>query len=323
MTGQNVTMSEDCLFLNLFTPTLTPPSPLPVMVYIYGGGFMQGWSQQMDSSGLATDTVQVNFNYRLNALGLFAHPDLQEESPNNATSGMNSVLDQVVALEWVQQNIHLFGGDPDRVTIYGESAGGCSVCYHLVSPLSKDLYKHAIVESGPCVGPWGIETADTREAFTLAKAFMFGAGAQTIEELRAIDVDDLMEKYGGKNYPLISYDNYVLQNNQLPADYIASGLINAETVVVGSNTVDSMDMEPWLSMSGKTLPSNKLAYEASIALHFAGFKSKVVEEYKEEADVGYDHAIQQISADICVRCPTVALAGMLAESTDAKVHMYR
>jgi para-nitrobenzyl esterase len=333
LTGQNVTMSEDCLFLNVFTPVdttttapaATAPAPLlPVMVYMYGGGFVQGWSQQMDPSKLASagTTVQVNFNYRLGALGLLAHPDLQNESPVGATGGMNAVVDQVVALQWVQQNIHLFGGDPEQVTIYGESAGGCSVCYHLVSPLSRGLFKNAIVESGPCIGPWGIRSSSNLEAFAFSSAFMLGAGAPSIDALRAMDVDDLMYTHGGDNYPLISYDGYVLQDEMLPADYIAAGLVNVApdgVIVLGSNTVDSMDMEPWLSMSGKQLASTESEFEASVFKNFFGFAEKVIEQYYP-ADDAFGHAIAQISADICVRCPTRTLAKAL--SSVATVHMY-
>ena len=99
--------------------------------------------------------VAVNVNYRLGALGFFADAQLSEEY--GASGGANGIIDQVTALKWVKENIVQFGGDPDQVTIFGESAGGTSVCHLLAAPMAKGLFKRAIVESGPCVGPWGGE----------------------------------------------------------------------------------------------------------------------------------------------------------------------
>jgi para-nitrobenzyl esterase len=144
-------MSEDCLYLNVWTPAKRADEKLPVMVFIHGGAFTEGTGSYplFNGSALAKKgLVVVTFNYRLGALGFLAHPQLDNESITN-TSGNYGLLDQQAALHWVRKNIGYFGGDPSRVTIFGQSAGGSSILVHLVSPESKGLYQQAIVQSGP------------------------------------------------------------------------------------------------------------------------------------------------------------------------------
>ncbi|MCA9575662.1 MAG: carboxylesterase family protein [Polyangiales bacterium] len=146
---------ENCLFVNVHVPAEVPPSGAPVLVWIHGGGFTLGEGVQTDG-GTVGDVlareegiVVVSMNYRLGALGFLSHPALTRES-DDGVSGNYGLLDQVFALEWVRDNIRAFGGDPERVTIAGQSAGGVSVCAHLTSPRSQGLFHAAIVESGPC-----------------------------------------------------------------------------------------------------------------------------------------------------------------------------
>ena len=142
--------SEDCLYLNVWTPAKNAGEKLPVMVWIHGGAFVLGAGSQTlyDGHNLAAKgVVVVNINYRLGPLGYMAHPLLSQESPNKV-SGNYGMLDQIAALKWVQKNIAAFGGDPGNVTIFGQSAGGASVCYLLASPLAEGLFHRAIVESG-------------------------------------------------------------------------------------------------------------------------------------------------------------------------------
>ena len=143
--------SEDCLFLNVFTPDKTNTGAahlLPVMFWIHGGGLVVGASDGYDPAKLvAQGVVVVTINYRLGELGFLAHPALAAESPTGA-SGNYGLLDQQAAMRWVQRNIRAFGGDPDNVTIFGESAGGLSVHSQLASPLAAGLFHKAIVESG-------------------------------------------------------------------------------------------------------------------------------------------------------------------------------
>jgi len=144
-------MSEDCLYLDIWTPAKSADEKLPVMVFFYGGAFanVAGYMPLYNGTTLAErGVIVVTPNYRLDALGFLAHPQLDNESPHNA-SGNYGLLDQQAALAWVQKNIGAFGGDPSRVTIFGQSAGAESVLVHLASPTSKGLYQQAIVESGP------------------------------------------------------------------------------------------------------------------------------------------------------------------------------
>ena len=146
-------MSEDCLYLNVWTPAKSGDEKLPVLVYIFGGGFQNGEGSEprYDGENMARKgIVAVSINYRTNIFGFFAHPELTKESPHHA-AGNYGLLDQVAALRWVQKNIAAFGGDPKRVTVAGESAGSISVSALMASPLSKDLMAGAIGESGAMI----------------------------------------------------------------------------------------------------------------------------------------------------------------------------
>jgi len=142
-------MSEDCLYLNIWSPNLHPADPAPVLVFIPGGAFVSGAGSQpvCDGTNLAMrDAVIVTINYRLGVFGFFAHPDLTVASPHHS-SGNYGLLDQMAALRWVRQNIAAFGGDPHNVTVFGESAGAASIGYLMISPLAQGLFDKAILES--------------------------------------------------------------------------------------------------------------------------------------------------------------------------------
>jgi para-nitrobenzyl esterase len=150
MVFRNEGMSEDCLYLNVWTPATTSGERLPVLVYFYGGGFIAGDASEprYDGASMARrGVVVVTTNYRLGVFGFFAHPELTAESPHHA-SGNYASLDQLAGIEWVKKNIAQFGGDPHRVTIAGQSAGGVAVLAHVVSRRSRGLFQRAIVESG-------------------------------------------------------------------------------------------------------------------------------------------------------------------------------
>lgn len=143
------TLSEDCLYLNVWTPARNPSARLPVMLWIHGGGFVAGSGsmKQYEGENLARKgVVVVTINYRLGVFGFLAHPELTQESPHHS-SGNYGLLDQIAALKWVQRNIAAFGGDSNRVTVFGESAGGTSIGYLLASPLATGLFARAILES--------------------------------------------------------------------------------------------------------------------------------------------------------------------------------
>ena len=156
--------SEDCLYLNVWTGASSSDSKLPVMVWIHGGAFIMGSGSEAIYRGarLAQDgVVVVTVNYRLGLMGFFAHPALSAES-ESSVSGNQGLYDQVAALKWVQENVNAFGGDPENVTIFGESAGSMSVCYLVATPLAKGLFQKAIGQSGGCFAkhPTLTESAD-------------------------------------------------------------------------------------------------------------------------------------------------------------------
>jgi len=145
--------SEDCLTLNVWTPSVEPEGePLPVMVWLHPGSFSVNSGSTWDADDLAAigDVVIVSPNYRLNVFGFLGMEALLNEDPDYPSTGNYGIEDQQLALKWVQQNIASFGGDPDNVTLFGESSGGMAVCVHLVSPQSQGLFSKAVNQSGPC-----------------------------------------------------------------------------------------------------------------------------------------------------------------------------
>jgi para-nitrobenzyl esterase len=186
-------MSEDCLYLNVWTPARSGSDRLPVLVYIFGGGFQNGDGSEprYDGESMARKgIVAVSINYRTNVFGFFSHPELTKESPHHA-SGNQGLLDQTAALRWVQQNIAAFGGNPKRVTIAGESAGSISVSALMASPLSKNLMAGAIGESGAMITSLPPRPlADTEKD---GVAFGERAGAPTLAALRALSAEKIQE----------------------------------------------------------------------------------------------------------------------------------
>ncbi|HJP62613.1 MAG TPA: carboxylesterase family protein [Mucilaginibacter sp.] len=202
-------MSEDCLYLNVWTPAKSAKEKLPVLVYFYGGGFVagDGSESRYDGESMATKgIVAVTVNYRLGVFGCLSHPELTKESPHHA-SGNYGLLDQHAALEWVQKNIAAFGGDAKKVTIAGESAGSISVCDQMASPLSKGLFTGAIGESGGILPIPSLADAEKNGV-----SFQQKLSASSLAELRAIPADkllDLASKNGNWSMALI-VDGYFL-----------------------------------------------------------------------------------------------------------------
>ena len=189
-------MSEDCLYLNVWTPAKSAQERLPVLVYFFGGGFVAGDGSEprYDGASMARKgIVAITVNYRLGVFGFFAHPDLTRESPHHA-SGNYTLLDQAAALLWVRQNIAAFGGDPRKITIAGESAGSFAVSAQMASPLSRDLISGAIGESGSILA--------TRAPVPLAEAeeqgrkFASSLGASDMAALRGMTSAQLLEAAG-------------------------------------------------------------------------------------------------------------------------------
>ncbi len=185
-------IDEDCLFLNVYTPAEDENAKLPVMFYIHGGGF-QNWygsCYEYCGDGLASHgVVVVTINYRMNVFGFFAHPDLKKESPSGCC-GNYGILDQVQALRWVRENIASFGGDPDNITIFGQSAGAMSVQALACSPLTKGWFKHAAMHSGGGLFAFAGRPQQPSMAERSVKFLEF-CGCGSIEELRAMPWETL------------------------------------------------------------------------------------------------------------------------------------
>ncbi|HEX9151018.1 MAG TPA: carboxylesterase family protein [Flavobacterium sp.] len=206
-------MSEDCLYLNVWSPAKSANEKLPVLVYFYGGGFAAGDGSEnrydgenMAKKGIVTLTV----NYRLGIWGFFSHPELSKESPNHA-SGNYGLLDQNAALKWVQANIAKFGGDPKRVTIAGESAGSIAVSAQMASPLSKGLIAGAIGESGGSIFPT-LSPVPLLEGEKTGLEFAKKIGAISLKELRAMSTFELYQKSAGTSLGVFktTIDGYFL-----------------------------------------------------------------------------------------------------------------
>jgi para-nitrobenzyl esterase len=200
-------VSEDCLYLNVWTPAASPSARRPVFVYIYGGGNVEGSGSipAYDGEGLASKgLVVVTFNYRVGVLGFLSHPDLNKESSYHA-SGNYGLLDQIAAVRWVHDNIAAFGGDPDRVTVAGQSAGASAVHSLTASPLAKGLFHRAIADSGG--GGGGARTMADQEADGVK--FATAKKANGIAELRAMPWQDVVVSVPGLRFAPVP-DGYAL-----------------------------------------------------------------------------------------------------------------
>ncbi len=225
-------VSEDCLFLNVWTAAASPQERRPVFVFLHGGGNNEG-SGSIDAyngEGLARKgMVMITINYRLGIFGFFTHPDLTAESSHHM-SGNYALLDQIAALEWVKKNIAAFGGDPERVTVAGQSAGASDIALLLVSPLAGGLFQRAIMESGGAPGMGGRRPLAAGEAdgvkFTEAK------GAHSLAELRALPWKDVFIPVAGLRFgPVI--DGYCVPS--APSEVFAAGKQNDVPTLTGSN----------------------------------------------------------------------------------------
>jgi para-nitrobenzyl esterase len=237
-------VSEDCLYLNVWTAANSAAAERPVLVYIHGGGFSEGSGsvavydgEELAKKGL----VVVTINYRLGALGFLAHPELTAESPNNA-SGNYGLLDQVAALRWVKQNIAAFGGDPNNVTIAGQSAGAMSVYLLTASPLAAGLFHRAIIESGPGgLASFGLSSTRTLagplpEAENAGTRAAAAWGAASLRELRALPADSLAASPAAASPPIRF--GPVIDGYFLPADVdtiYARGQQNDVPLLTGFN----------------------------------------------------------------------------------------
>jgi len=225
--------SEDCLYLNVWTAARSDRDRRPVMVWFPGGGFTTGGASALvfDGEALARKgVIVVTTNYRLGVFGFFTHPELDRESAGRA-SGNYGLLDQVAALQWVKRNIAAFGGDPDRVTIFGQSAGAVGVFYQMASPLSRGLFHRAIGESGGGTSAATFGVAMKRDDALKAGVMLAeSVRAQSLGDLRAIPADQLLQRSSGTG-PII--DGTVVSDEVISV--FRSGKQQNVPLLVGSN----------------------------------------------------------------------------------------
>lgn len=219
----NLPQSEDCLYLNVWTPAKAPEERLPVAVWIYGGGYTTGYANKIEFDGEAfakRGCIYVSFNYRVGLFGFLAHPELSAESANSV-SGNYGMLDQIAALWWIHENISAFGGDPDNVTILGQSAGAISCMNLCCSPQTEGLFQKAVCES--C---GGLNVEFYRSTPTLSQAEDSGIrvlkeiGISHIDEARSLTAQQLIQRLGAAlGFRLMSFqpnvDGYVLPSSSV------------------------------------------------------------------------------------------------------------
>jgi para-nitrobenzyl esterase len=245
----NGPVSEDCLQLNVFAPKAAKKAP--VMVWIHGGGHRTGAGWIYDGQNFARDgVVLVSINYRLGALGYFAHPALTREAGAEPT-GNYGLMDQIAALEWVQRNIAAFGGDPKNVTIFGTSAGGGSVLALLTTQKARPLFKRAIVQSGGGWVPPVPLAAKEAEGALAAEALRLAGAEASAADLRKLPAATLIARVEGDFGPFV--DGKLL--TETPSQAFAAGRAYDVPLIVGVNSGEDSLMGPWKPEMAKTIPT--------------------------------------------------------------------
>lgn len=332
-------MNEDCLYANVWSPS-PPPEDAPVMVWIHGGGnfagsasdFVPGTEQLWyDGQFFASrqGAVVVTFNYRLGPMGFFPHPDLAGEG---SPPGNQGLLDQHRLLEWVQDNIAHFGGDPDNVTIFGESAGSADVCYHVASPRSRGLFHRAISQSGGCTWTDLPEASDDDKAVSM-EAFATAVGCDEAEDdvpacLRELTTEEIMAEaqqpepsegdvIGGSDWsfgPVVDGEDGYLPEQ--PRQRFDEGDIADVPYLLGTNDDEGRVFVFSLDVT------TRAQYEAAVEARFPDIAADVLDQYPA-SDFGGDYksALATAVGDSGLICGTTDTA-RLAAAAGLPVYMY-
>ncbi|WP_437963494.1 carboxylesterase family protein [Sorangium sp. So ce260] len=324
----NASSGEDCLTVNVWTPDRPASSSLPVLVWIHGGGFEQGSGGEVDYDGRVlsetTGSVVVTLNYRLGPLGFLALPELKSEDPEHPSTGGYGLEDQRAALEWVKANIGAFGGDPGKVTLFGESAGGISVCMHLVSPPSKGLFHRAIIESGPCDSA-ADEASASAQGQELVEALGCADAPSVLECLRGKSAEEVMsalkagEKFlvgsGPTWFPVI--DGWNLPDT--PSKLLEAGSFEKVPTILGSNADEG---SVFVVLWGEAATVTDEAEFAEFAETFApGHGEEVVALYPSDTYGSAQAAATAALGDAMFVCPTRRAARAIA-SGGAPTYLY-
>jgi para-nitrobenzyl esterase len=286
MVWRSAAESEDCLYLSVWTPAASGTARLPVMFWIHGGGFFSGASDEGRHEGAtlaAKGVVLVEINYRLGLMGFLSHPELTAES-RTKSSGNYGLLDQVAALQWVNTNIAAFGGDPNQVTIFGESAGSLSVCALMASPLAKGLFHRAIGQSGGYF-------ADTLPLLPRAAAEKLGTdlatavGATSLAALRAVPPADLVKTVGRASTRYApTVDGYFLPDT--PINIYAAGRQAHVPLLAG-----------WNSAEVKAPPITVDAFTAQVKKQFGDDAEKALKLYPAASDAEARKSATAVASD--------------------------
>ena len=337
---QQLDPSEDCLYLNVWTPKLQPGAHVPVMVWLHGGSNRVGSGAELgyDGTSLASHgVIVVTVNYRLGIMGFFAHPELTSESPHHS-SGNYGLLDQIAALRWVQQNIVQFGGDPGNVTVFGESAGAIDATTLMTSPLTTGLFRRVIAESGPAFGLGPERTVAQMEPLGEAVGSEAGgtAGSQ-LAILRNLPAGQLAEienrliasRFKGADPNASIVDGWVLP--QSPARAFALGNIQQVDLLVGLNAREFSAFRIGAAAAAKKLPApaskpgifDQLKLVADLAQPLYGnWTDLAVATYTARILMHGAPAVDQASNDILAACPIGAEAA-LNTSAGRRAFVYR
>jgi para-nitrobenzyl esterase len=305
--------SEDCLYLNVWTPAKSADERVPVLVWIYGGGFGGGSTSDPTHNGehlARRGVVLVSIAYRVGTLGFLAHPELSAESPHKV-SGNYGLQDMIAGLQWVRDNIAAFGGDPGKVTIFGESAGGIAVSMLCASPEAKGLFHGAISQSGGSFGPSRLTTYPGENMRRLPDAEQSGieyaksVGAESIADLRKITPDKLP---GGRGWPIV--DGRVIPDDQLKL--YQAGKYNDTPILVGYNSDEG------LSFSREKTPDE---YRANVAERYGPFAEKLLAAYPPGKD-SVPKSARDLMRDAAFGWQTWAWARLQAKTGKSKVFYY-
>ncbi len=310
-------MSEDCLYLNVWTPAKSGKERLPVLVYFYGGGFMAGDGSEprYDGENMAQKgIVALTVNYRLGVFGFMAHPGLTKESPHNA-SGNYGLMDQQAALHWVQQNIAAFGGDPERVTIAGESAGSYSVSAQMASPLSRDMIAGAIAESGSLLSLQPLTPLAQAEQYGVKFAGIVGAGS--LAALRAMPADELLEATAKPETPRFSaiLDGYFFPRS--PVEIFKSGEQAKVPLLAGWNS-EEMNYRALLGQEAPT-PEN---YRKAVQKLYGERAEEVLKLYPGNTEAEVLQSATDLAGDRFIGYSTWKLTDVHASTSNQPVYRY-
>eukprot|EP01084_Bolivina_argentea_P276665 472112_1 len=340
-------MSEDCLFLNIWTTKTNVQNAknsnytqlVPVQIFIHGGAFISGEGSKKEYSGLnyvgeyGGNFVYVSINYRLGPLGFLSNQQLYNEDPNfKSYGGLNGLYDQITAIKYIKKYIHSYGGNPNQITIFGESAGALSVCILLVTDMvPNNLFQRSLSESGSCIAggtPWGPLSKDAGIAFSNQQLIGAGYPIDNITYLRSIPAHNFSDSVSMDPWS-VSVDELILTD--LPRNlFQTKNELNAnEAIIFGFNSIDGVVSFPW---HAGYAPKNDSEYKALIAKYILNItqQNEIYNIYYSPNNFvqylnfnSYELAWWSMNGDVCLSCPTLKIGEIIAlRKLTKRVYLY-